>query len=333
MKSITQERLQRPPHHRVQRIHELIKSRKYPNAVQLGKEMEVTSRTVKRDIDYMRDFLKAPIEYDEVKHGYYYSRRCDTLPVAAASEAEVFALLVADKAIAQYRGMPFQKPLRMAFKKLTGQLDDARQYSVENLDQALSFRPFAPEDADLWAFRAIAKALQERRGLKFEYRNLGTKNWQTRMVHPYHLACIDSHWYLFAHDVKREAVRTFALTRLQKPVVTDDRFVKPKDFDADEYLAGSFTVMKGNQEQEVVVDFDAWAADLVRGRQWHSSQTFTELPEGGARLQMRLTSLEEIDRWVLSWGTHARVVGPAALVERVRKMGAAVAAQYGVVEG
>src|SRR5689334_10863800 len=124
MKSWQQERYSRPPWQRMQRIHEWIKSGKFPNAVTMGKDLEVTDRTVKRDIEYMRDRHAAPIEYDELKHGYYYRTEFDFLPVAAMTEAEMFAMLVADKAIAQYRGMPFQKPLRMAFKKLTGQLDD-----------------------------------------------------------------------------------------------------------------------------------------------------------------------------------------------------------------
>jgi proteasome accessory factor B len=312
----------------MQRIHEWIKTGKHPNAVSMAGELEVTDRTIKRDIEFMRDSLRAPIEYDELKHGYFYRQNFDFMPAAAMSEAEMFALLIADKAIAQYRGMPFQKPLRMAFKKLTGQLDDRERYSLENLGLALSFRPFAPEDADLNVFRVLTKGLQERRVLKFEYRNLGTKQGQARQVHPYHLACIDSHWYLFAHDVKREAVRTFALTRLTKPVATDERFSKPKDFDPDKYLEGSFSVMKGDTEHDVEVEFDVWAADLVRGRQWHSSQTLTELPEGGSRLRIRLNSLEEIERWILSWGTHARVIGPAVLRERIRKMATAVSGMY-----
>lgn len=312
----------------MQRIHELIRSRKFPNAVSLGKQLEVTDRTVKRDIEYMRDQHRAPIEYDDQKHGYYYTNDFEFLPMASMSEAEMFALLVADKAIAQYKGMPFQQPLRMAFKKLTSQLDDRERYSLENLGLALSFRPFAPEDGDLSVFRTLTKALQERRVLKFNYRNLGAKHWQARVVHPYHLACIDSHWYLFAHDVNRDAVRTFALTRLAKAAMTAKRFVKPKAFDPDEYLKGSFTVMKGDREHEVVIEFDAWAADLVRGRQWHSSQSFTELAHGGSRLQMRLNSLEEIERWVLSWGTHARVVAPAELAERVARMAKNVVASY-----
>ena len=328
MKKLLQERYSRPPLDRMRRIHEWIGSGKYPNAVKMGKDLEVTDRTVKRDIEFMRDRYGLPIAYDEKQYGYYYTERVDRFPVAAMSEAEMFALLVADKAIAQYHGMPFQKPLRMAFKKLTGQLDSKERYSLENLGLALSFRPFAPEDADLNTFRAITKALHERRALRFEYRNLGTKEWRGRHVHPYHLACIDSHWYLFAHDVDRGAMRTFALTRLAKPALSDEGFVRPKDFDPDKYLEGSFSVMKGDTEEDVVIEFDAWAADLVRGRQWHSSQRLADLADGGSRLEMRLNSLEEIERWVLSWGIHANVVAPAALRERVRRTAAEVARRY-----
>ena len=295
----------------------------------MARDLEVTDRTVKRDIEYMRDRHGAPIEYDDVKHGYYYTAKFDSLPVAAMTEAELFALLVADKAIAQYHGTPFQKPLRMAFKKLTGQLDGKERYSLENLGLAVSFRPFAPEDSDLKVFHTLTRALQQRRALKFDYRNLGAKLCQTRHMHPYHLACIDSHWYLFGHDVNRAAIRTFALTRLSKPVLTSDHFVRPKKFDPNEYLRGSFSVMKGDKEQDVVIEFDSWGTDLIRGRQWHSSQQMTDLPDGASRLRMKLTSLDEIERWVLSWGIHATVLEPPELRERIRKTATAVAARYG----
>jgi hypothetical protein len=61
-------------------------------------------------------------------------------------------------------------------------------------------------------------------------------------------------------------------------------------------------VMSGRGDYEVVIEFDAWATDQLRGRLWHSSQQVTELPGGGSRLRMRLSGLEEVERWVLSWG-------------------------------
>jgi predicted DNA-binding transcriptional regulator YafY len=68
------------------------------------------------------------------------------------------------------RGTPFQKSLRMAFEKLTGQLGKEEQYSLANLDGALLFRPFAPEDTDLRVFEIVTRGLTERRALKFRYR-------------------------------------------------------------------------------------------------------------------------------------------------------------------
>jgi predicted DNA-binding transcriptional regulator YafY len=320
--------LRRGAWERIMKIHERIRNGEFPNCVQMAADMEVSHKTMKRDVDFMKERLNLPIEYDEKRWGYYYSKPTDRLPGAPMAEAEMFALLVAHKAIAQYRGTPFEKPLRLAFEKLTGQLDSKERFSLENLQDALSFRPFAPEDTDLQVFQVIATGLRERRALRFNYRNLGAKAAQARHVYPYHLACIDNHWYLFAHDVNRQAIRTFSLTRMSRPDLTKERFVKPADFDPDTYLPGSFTVLTGDKDYDVVIEFDAWATDLIRGRHWHPSQELVELPGGGSRIRMRLSTLDEIDRWVLTWGTHANVIAPTALADRVAKTGLELAKRY-----
>jgi len=328
MKRRQEERLSRPPWDRMMQIHERIKSGKFPNCVGMSNDMGVSLRTVKRDVEFMKERLKMPIEYDERKYGFYYSKPVDKFPGLPMTESELFALLVAHKAIAQYHGTPFQKPLDMAFRKLTGQLDSKERYSLDNLQEALSFRPFAPEDTDVRGFQTITRALQARRALEFQYKNLGADRTQRRLVHPYHLACIENHWYLFAFDVNRQAIRTFSLSRLAAPKLRDQHFTVPKDFDPDEYLRGSFSVFKGQEDYEVVIDFDAWGTDLVRGRQWHSSQEFTELPSGCSQLRLRLNSLEEIERWVLAWGIHATVIRPRALRARIRRTAADLATRY-----
>ena len=216
----------------------------------------------------------------------------------------------------------------MAFNKLTGQLDSSMKYTLDNLDEALSFRPFAPEDNDLETFEILTKALKEHRVLKFQYRNLDTDKAQGRVVHPYHLACIDGHWYLFAFDVKRQAMRTFALPRLRSPELTTERFTIPKSFNIGDYLKGSFSVFKGTDDYEIVVEFDSWAADLIRGRKWHTSQEIMELPRRQIRLRLRLNSIEEAERWVLSWGRHATVIRPEALADRLRETAKALQSRY-----
>jgi predicted DNA-binding transcriptional regulator YafY len=94
MRNVLRERYTRPPSDRMRRIHEWIKSGKYPNAVTMGKDLEVVDQTVKRDIEFMRDRYGLPIAYDEERYGYYYTKPVDRFPVAAMTEAEMFAPLV-----------------------------------------------------------------------------------------------------------------------------------------------------------------------------------------------------------------------------------------------
>ncbi len=308
----------RPPYERILQFHELIKAGKYPNCSTLARKFEMHLRTINRDLEFMRDRLELPIEYDSSRKGFYYSKPVDRFPHMPITEAEIFALLVAHQAIAQYQGTPFEQPLQTAFRKLTGQLDQDARYTLGNPDELLSFRPLAPEMANVETFQILTRALKEKRGLRFTYRNLGARKSQQRLVHPYHLACIDNHWYLFAFDVDRNAMRTFVLTRLTRPELTEMRFKIPRKFDLNEYLRGSFTVFKGEADYEVVIEFDAWATDLVRNRKWHASQESTELAEGCSRMRFRLNNIEEMVGWVLSWGAHATVVRPRELLERVQ---------------
>ena len=320
--------LSRPPLERMMHFHNLIKEEAFPNCTRFAKEFDVTIRTVMRDLDFMRDRLHLPIDFDSKRNGFYYTEPVDHFPQLPFSEAEIFALLVAHKAVSQYRGTSFEQPLALAFKRMTGQLDTSAKYLLTNLDEALSFRPFAPEDNDLDSFEVLTRALKERRVLKFQYRNLDADKFQNRVVHPYHLGCVENQWYLFAFDVKREAMRTFALPRLKSPEITAERFSISKKFNLNEYLKGSLSVFRGDADYEIVVDFDSWGADLIRGRKWHASQEITELPGRQLRLRLRLNSIHEAERWVLSWGVHATVIRPQALANRLCATAEALRLRY-----
>jgi len=313
----------------MRRIHEWIKSGKYPNAVTMGKDLEVVDRTVKRDIEFMRDRWNLPIGYDEQRYGFFFTEKVERLPWVPVTEAELFAVCISQKVLELYRGMPFQKPLELAFAKITRSLDDEERYMLENLDLAFSFRPFAPEDPDLRTLELLTRAVAERRGLKFSYRKPGDKRSEVRKVHPYHVMEYEGRLYLLAHDPARGAVRTFVLGRMSEPALTGERFSRPKDFDPKKEFSTSLGVMQGKGDYQVVIEMDAWLTDILRGRRLHPSQVVDEMPGGGSHLRMRLSCLEEIEQYVLSWGAHASVVGPQELRDRLAKTARALAARYG----
>ena len=308
-----------PAIERMQQMHQLIQNGEYPNCTTMAREFEMSVRTLKRNIDFMKTRMNLPIGFDVRRNGYYYSSAVPEVPKVPMSEADVFTMFVAKKAIEQYHGTPLQKMLEATFRKIMGQLDQSARFILGDMEGALSFRPFAPGDAELKDFEVLMRGVTEHRAVRFMYRNRGQVRAQARQVHPYHIGYVDNHWSLFGFDVSRKAMRTFVLTRLSQPELTKKKFTVSQKFDLNKYLAGSLGLYRGEEDIEVVVELDAWAADDVRGRRLHSSQELIELGEGRLRVKLRLNSLEEVERWVLGFGAHARVVGPDGLRERVER--------------
>jgi hypothetical protein len=118
----------------------------------MAEEFEVSQKTVKRDVEWMKVHWDLPIDYDRQRHGYFYSKPVTRFPgVPTVTEAEMFALLVAHKAVEQYSGTPFHKPLQMAFQKLTGQLDGKALYYVAD---AASGLPVAKANVEFFGWKS-----------------------------------------------------------------------------------------------------------------------------------------------------------------------------------
>ena len=146
----------------------------------------------------------------------------------------------------------------------------------------------------------------------------GQQKPELRVVDPYHLANINGEWFLFAHDHARQDIRTFVPARMSDVQTTGQIFPRPAKFSLEKRLHASFGVESGKGEFNVVIRFDEFGAGYIREKRWHASQELRELKGGGAELRMKLSSLAEVQRWVLSWGGHATVIAPKELAEGVR---------------
>jgi len=323
-------RFSRPPLRRMLQVHQQLKSGLFPNYRKLAKELEVSSKTVQRDIEFMRDQLGMPIQYDQFQFGFYYSEPVTSFPSIEVSEGELVALFVAQKALAQYSGTPFEGPLKTAFGKIADGLQDKITFNLGSVDAGISFKGIGTSVADIDLFETVSTAVLRSHELVFEYKKLGSSRYEERRVQPYHLGCVENQWYLFGFDLVRQQLRTFALPRMRKGRNTGMRFQRPADFSITKHLSESFGVFTGKSRHRVRIHFDAFAARLVGEREWHASQKIKPVGEGEIEMTIELDSLEEVERWVLSWGIHARVIEPNELMDRIRSFGREIEKIYPV---
>ena len=309
------------------RIHQALQAGGFPNAAKLAREIEVATKTIHRDIEFMRDRLNLPIEFNPAKNGYAYTGEVSAFPTMQITEGELFALVVAEKALQQYRGTSFEKPLLSAIRKMEQALPDTISLNLADIGQTISFRTRAEPILDLKIFDVLAKAVAQRQQLELHYRKPGQPKTEARLVDPYHLANINGEWFLFAHDHARKDIRTFVPARIQSAKPTGKTFERSQKFSLEKRLRDSFGVHSGDGAYEVVIRFDPHAADYVREKKWHPSQQLRELKGGGVELKLKLSSLAEIERWVLSWGGGAKVLKPRELAEAVRKSARAILKQ------
>ena len=314
----TRELRSRPPLDRMMRIHQSLQSLALPNATTLARALEVGTKTIHRDLEFMRDRLNLPIAYDGARHGYHYTEEVNAFPTLQLTEGELVALVVAEKALQQYRGTTFEKPLLSAIKKMEQSLPDTVSVNLADVDQTISFRTRAEPILDLATFDTLAKATSHHQQLEIVYRKAGQREGTRRVVDPYHLANINGEWFLFAYDHLRAEVRTFAPARILEIKATGRKFQRPQKFSLEQRLRDSFGVHSGQEEHTVVLRFNAAAADYIREKKWHPSQSLKELGDGGVELRLKLSSLEEVARWVLSWAGNAVALQPRELVEKVR---------------
>jgi len=299
------------------RIHQAIQSGHFPNASTLAADLEVSSKSVHRDLEFMRDRLQLPLDYDHARNGYHYTQEVTNFPTLQITEGELFALLVAEKALQQYRGTTFERPLLSAFKKMAASLPDTVSLNLADWDQTISFRISAEPILNLEIFDALAKAVARRQQLQLTYRKPARRDTELRVVDPYHLANINGEWFLFAWCDLRNDIRTFVPARILSLHPTGRTFARPQKFSLQKRLRDSFGVQSGQGSFEVVLHFNELVADYIREKKWHESQQLRELPDGGVELRMKLSSLSEVERWVLGWAGNARVIHPPALAQGI----------------
>jgi predicted DNA-binding transcriptional regulator YafY len=309
----------RPPLVRIMAIDQSVRAGTWPNARKLSRQLEVCPRTIRRDITYLRDQLRAPIEFNPVHRGYYYTEPSFRLSYFQVTEGELIALLLAEQVLRQYRGTPFEQDLHRAFTKLAELLPETVSVQLDALSDCLSVLPAVRIDYDPVIFAALAGATTRCRQIEMVYWTAGRNATTSRVVDPFRLLLVEDGWYLIGRCHLRSKVLVFAAQRVRSVRETGETFDRPADFRVEDYMKGSFRAVRGDGHHQVAILFRPPTAGRIAERTWHPSQTIEQSPDGSLILRIEVNDLREVTRFIMYWGKDCEVLNPEELKTLVRQ--------------
>ena len=315
--------------YRLLQIDEEIRSGKFPNATSLSKKIEVSSRTIQRDIEYMRDMYNAPIEFDAYKNGYYYTEENFYIKSVPLSEGELFSVALFDQLLEQYRNTPLENDLRSVFKKIEMSLPNKITLDSSFLQNQITFIPDQMGTINSENFSKVFSALKNRHVLDFEYRPLQKTTWMTRRINPLHAVCQKGNWYVmgFCHDKKD--IRVFNFSRMHNVTESKEEFDIPEDFNPDKYFDKEIGIwLSATKKYTVELLISAEIGTFALERSWNKNQKIEQHEDGSVWVSFETTQLPEVKRWVLGQGKTVKVLGPDELIAQVKEEVAAVLGMY-----
>ncbi len=279
---------------------------------------EVQERTLYDDIRFLRDRMGLDIEFDRSKAGYFNKSPEKTLPSFELTNAEVFALTIGKDMLSAYTGTSFEPILKSALEKIYQRLPGKVEVNIEELRSMIRFKPNPLTPVNRKAFLDLNRACEKNLPTELKYYAPSTDEVTERTIYPHRLVEHQGLWYVIGYCTLRNDLRKFALHRIQHYHLLDARFEPIPDQEIDRWLAGAFMIEHRESEQLVKIKFAARAANYIRERIWHNSQTIEEHPDGTCTLSLQSPSLDEVARWVLSYGAEAEVLAPSDLRDKMQ---------------
>lgn len=291
---------------------------RFPNASKLGEHFEIAPKTAQRSIDHFRDRLRAPLEYDLSRKGYYYTDPTFQLPITRISEEELLALLISRKLINEASAGSLADELGSVSKRL-GSILAASLPGRARPEDAFSFRWKNISPTDPQVFRAVTSALLQGKLLTFCYYSPASSNCTMRTVEPHHMVNYMGNWHLIAYCNLRNDWRDFVLGRMTLCSVEKTTFRIREKVEWQPYLRNTFGIFQNRHSFNVVLRFTPERSRWIRGEIWHDDQT-EELQDDGSLIRTIPASHEaEIMMEILKHGSQVEVLEPEWLREKVVK--------------
>jgi predicted DNA-binding transcriptional regulator YafY len=306
---------------RFYKIIQLLHSKRVVSRQEFLDDMEVSPATFKRDLEYLRDRLHAPIVWDRDRMGYCFDMLSPDahpfeLPGMWFNSSEVYALLVMEYLLENLQpGLltPHIQPLKTQVRALL----DSSEHPIEEILHRIKVLPLAARRFDLKPFEIICVGLLSRKRLEINQYSRHRDEITTRQISPQRLVYYRDNWYLDAWCHLRKGLRTFSVDTIQQVSLLQTNAKKIADKKLDSELSAGYGIFSGENTQLAKLRFTPERARWVAGEKWHSDQKSEFDADGYYILQVPYTQDKELMMDILKYGPEVEVLAPKALRKSV----------------
>lgn len=302
---------------RFYRMQSMLKARRFVRTQEFLDELEVSRATFKRDLDYMKDRLHAPIVYDREHEAYRFDdkvadRELWQLPGLWFNAQELQALLTMDRLLAELQPGVLSEslgPIRRRLKELL----ESGEHSAEEIARRIRVLPMGARQVEPAHFRVLSAALLSRRRLRLRHYRRQDGDTLDREVSPQRLVHYRDNWYLDAWCHKRQALRTFGVDAIEGAIVTDKPAKEVGEDTLDRHFASGYGIFAGGDTQKAVLLFNARRARWVSREIWHPRQDGRLQLDGSYLLEFPYAREPELVMDILKYGADVEVLSPPSL--------------------
>jgi len=306
---------------RFYKIDQLLCNRKaVPRDVFL-EELDVSLATFKRDLEYMRERLHAPIVWDSERRGYCYGSPNQNAPDFSMpglwfNASEIHALLTMQELLDNIQPGLLEPHLGPLLARVQELLEDS-DYSAGEIRRrvrilGMAVRPVIPRH-----FEIVSSALLSRKRLKITHYHRGRDENTEREISPQRLVHYRDNWYLDAWCHERDALRTFSVDGIRSAVLLDDKARNVADRHLDTVLGSGYAIFAGARTRTAKLIFSASRSRWVADEEWHPNQRAYRDADGRHVLEIPYSDERELLMDILKHGPEVEVLAPATLREKI----------------
>lgn len=302
---------------RLLKLEKAIQTMNYPGVKDLMKKLEVSRRTILRDIQNLQNDFNAPIEYDRFHKGYYYTDETFFVRNVLVTEGEVMALTGILPLLERYDNTPLKDTITKVYDTISQMLPNQVQVQTSLLnDVEFISDPLPNIDPD--NFKNIFDAIKLHKTISFGYRSLSQTTHSPHSLDPYKIYCQKGDWYAVGFCHKYKKFSTYNLSRMKNIILLDEFMPDPK-YEKKIRIDPYFGIWSSSDpKMKIELLFDKSINTYILERNWHKNQKCRQNDDGSVYLSFESNQLQETLYWVLHFGSAVEILNPPELKEKYK---------------